>query len=444
MAAMLAGCSIAEGTTFADTEATGRTGAARAESTLPPPNLKVTSRPGPAAPPYTALDDILYVAYRATENGQAGEEIDRGFDGEEPGAWLSVPPGRYVVVAVKDLARAEARVAVAEGRRTVVDLMLPAGTIEARAMASTGRPIADADVEWEVVDAHGRRDREVGPTLSLAVGAGEAQLTARLGGASSTVRTEVTTGATQAFDVVLGVGTLRLSGKRSADADEHDEGIRWDVTDAAGHVTTGYGRAELHLPAGDYSVKATLGSVETFANISLDAGETIAKEYVVPTGRVIARALFAENGPPVTANLRLDILKPEPGADGRREVVATSFRDGETFDLPPGDYALAATADLSTGEAPVRLQAGASIEVSVVLNAGVLALQSAGGKQLEIRSDKMDIYGDYPLLAKRYEERATLALPAGQYRASATFDDGSQRTVPIAIAAGQRTAVTIP
>ena len=65
-------------------------------------------------------------------------------------------------------------------------------------------------------------------------------------------------GATVAVDVVLGSGKLVLRGKRSEEATDFDNGIRWDVTNAAGETVTTYGgEVTLDLAAGDYTVKAS-------------------------------------------------------------------------------------------------------------------------------------------------------------------------------------------
>jgi Ca-activated chloride channel homolog len=170
----------------------------------------------------------------------------------------------------------------------------------------------------------------------------------------------------------------------------------------------------------------------------------VRRELVVPTGRIIARILFAEGGPAATANPQLEILAPEPRPDGTRKVVASSFTDGTAFDLSPGEYVLSAKADLAAGETPFRLEPGTLAEVSVVLDAGILAVSSEGGRQLDVTSSETDIYGAYPVLATRHADRATIALPAGEYRVVATPADGSQRAVPVVIEAGRRTAVSVP
>jgi Ca-activated chloride channel family protein len=243
--------------------------------------------------------------------------------------------------------------------------------------------------------------------------------------------------------VVIGAGKLVLKGKRSAEATDFDTTVRWDVTSASGETSTSYGEASFDLPAGDYKVVATLGEATAQVAVTIAAGQTTEQVVVVATGKVIAHALFAEGGPVVTAGPRFDILAAEPGTDGNRRVLATSYNDGVSFDLPPGRYVLAASSDEASAEVPFELVAGPPVEVSVVLNAGLLALSAPGGDRLDILSGAKDIYGNQEVIATSYGESWSLALPAGAYAVKVTRKDGSEKTAEATITAGQRTEVIL-
>ena len=90
-----------------------------------------------------------------------------------------------------------------------------------------------------------------------------------------------------------------------------------------------------------------------------------------------------------------------------------------------------------------RLEAGKPIDVSVVLNAGVLALAAKDGKRIDVLLSKKDIYGERPLVATRYADKATLVVPVGSYDVKSTRTDGSERTVPAVVKAGERTEVSV-
>jgi hypothetical protein len=198
-------------------------------------------------------------------------------------------------------------------------------------------PETEPSSDDNVPDITRRRDRH--QPGRRAVDAGEAAVTGSLGTATTSVPVTVAACETVAVDVVLGSGELVLKGKRSEEATDFDAGIRWDVTSASGEVVTTYGgEVTLDLAAGDYTVKASLGEASVEGRVSVPAGKTIEQVVVVATGRLVANAYFAEGGPVVTAGPRFDVLDPEPGSDGNRVTIATSYEDGVTFDLPPGKY----------------------------------------------------------------------------------------------------------
>jgi Ca-activated chloride channel family protein len=414
----------------------------------PPPaeverNLRVTSRPAAGSPPFTGADGIAYDAYVATAGGREANAVATEYGGNGSEAAFLLPAGRYVVVARKDLAAAEVVVDVIATAQTSADIVLDAGTIRAQAMANTTEPATDGGIAWEVTDSSGETDISYGPTRTILLKAGPATVKASLGTASASAAAAVVAGQTTEVQVVIGAGQLVLRAKRSADAPDFDASVRWDVTDAAGQTVTSYGEARFDLSAGDYKVRATIGEAAAEAVVSVAAGQTVEQLLVVATGKVIAHALFAEGGPTVTAGPRFDILAAEPGSDGRRPVLATSYEDGASFDLPPGQYVLAATSDSASAEMPFELAAGSPTEVSVVLNAGLLALSAPGGDRLEILSSQKDIYGKQASIATTYGESWSITLPAGSYTVKVTGRDGSEKSADATVTAGQRTEVTV-
>jgi hypothetical protein len=415
---------------------------AQTEAPKPSGNLKVTARPAPDAPPFTNADQVEYIVYRQTADGHAGEMVDTGYGSVDSEARFSLPPGRYVVAASIDLARAETLIEIRAGELATADIVLPAGVIEARAMAAAGKPLLEPDTRWTVVDVFGRKHETVGPSLSVTVSPGPARITAALGNAGATAAVTAAAAQTEQTDVVIDIGMLILSGKRSAGAKQADDNIRWDLTSAVGEPLADYGNTEFRLAAGAYRVKATIGLASGYADVEVAAGGTTAKEFVVPAGRVTARAFFAADGPPVTENPRLEILDPEPGADGEPKIIASASSDRSSFDLPPGDYVLRATADIVSGETAFSLDAGEAIEVSVALGAGVLTVNARGGKRLDVLSREKDIYGKQAILATRHAESATLTLPAGALEVMVTRSDGSEQRLPATVVAGERTDLT--
>ena len=404
-------------------------------------NLKPTSRPAPGAEPFAAAADIRYDVYKATADGREEDALHTGYGDTA----FSVPAGRYVVRASKDLAAAETTVEVSEDKVTTAEVILDAGLIMARAMATETEPVAENDgVRWDVTDSNGETDTSYGPMRTIMVGAGEATVTARLGTATTSVPVTVVAGAIEEIDVVLGSGHLVLRGKRSAADAEVADGIRWDVTNAQGETETNYGgEQKFDLAAGDYTIRASLGEAAVEVKITVPAGKTIEREVIVASGKVTAHALFAEGGPVVTASPRFDVLAAEAGADGERKGITTAYNDGATFDLAPGKYVLRATSDAAIAEAGFEVTGGKPLDVSVVLNAGLLAVTAPGGDRLDLISKKKDIYGNQEILATRYGEDWQVAVPAGDFVLKVRKKDESEATTPVTIKAGERTEVAV-
>ncbi|HET7717595.1 MAG TPA: VWA domain-containing protein [Bauldia sp.] len=415
-----------------------------AEEPRPDKNLQVTSRPAPNAEPFTGAETIRYDVYKAIGGGDHEDAAtETNYGGEGSLAEFALPAGNYVVIASKDLAMATAEVTVTEDKATALDVVFNAGFIEARAMATETEPSNDGGVRWDITDSTGDTDTSYGPTRRLLVEAGEATVAASLGTATATVPVVVEPGATVTVDVVLGSGQLVLRGKRSEEASDFDNGIRWDVTGSSGETVTTYGgEVTLDLAAGDYTVRASLGEAAAEVSVSVPAGKTVEKLVIVATGRVIAHALFAEGGPLVTQGPRFDVMESEPGADGERRTIATSYNDGASFDLPPGKYLLRASADIATAEVAFELKSGPPVEVSVVLNAGLLAVAAPGGDRLDLLSAEKDIYGEQKIVATGYGEDWSVTVPVGEYVLKVTKSDQSESTTPVSIKAGQRTEVT--
>ncbi len=257
-----------------------------------------------------------------------------------------------MVIASKDLALASRRGLRhrRQADRASTSSSSPASSKPRRWRRET-EPSNDGGVRWDITDSTGETDTSYGPTRRILVEAGEATVTGSLGTATTSVPVTVEAGKTVAVDVVLGAGRLVLRGKRSEEATDFDNGIAWDVTSSSGETVTTYGgEVTLDLAAGDYTVKATLGEATAEVHVSVPAGKTVEQLVVVATGKVIAHAYFAEGGPVVTAGPRFDMLSPEPGTDGNRRTIATSYEDGSQLRPAPGE--LRASGDIPTRQPP--------------------------------------------------------------------------------------------
>src|SRR3954466_3503426 len=101
--------------------------------------------------------------------------------------------------------------------------------------------------------------------------------------------------------------------------------------------------------------------------------------------------------------------------DGSREDLGTRYGPDSKYDHPPGDYVLIAGMDQATAEAPFSLKAGETTELSVPLDAGVLAITAPGASFIEVFAAKKDIQGNRKPFGNAYTEMHQTTLPAGDY-----------------------------
>ena len=93
-----------------------------------------------------------------------------------------------------------------------------------------------------------------------------------------------------------------------------------------------------------------------------------------------------------------------------------------------GGRADAVAADLAAADGPHKL---AKLVRNIV------------GDRLDILGGKKDIYGKQQGIATTYGESWQIALPAGDYVVQVTKTDGSEKTAPVSIKAGERTELTV-
>lgn len=409
--------------------------------------LKAVARLTADSDIFVSPGSIRFDIHKAGPDGTFEDDIvTTNYSGEsfQGAAFFDLPPGRYRVVASRDLAKAETTVDVTDDKQALVDIPLDAGLVTSRAMSTETDILADDGVRWDIIGPDQQDTTTYGRATTTVISAGIASVTASLGSAKATIPVEVRAGEIREIDVVLGSGRLNLHGMRSADVKEFDDAIRWDVTSAAGETSTTYG-GEVHfdLPAGAYTVLATLGDAKTELKLTIEAGKTLDQTVVVATGKVVARSLFSEGGP-TAKGARFDVLSAEKGADGERRTIATSYDDGTVFNLSPGRYVLKAQSDIASGEAGIEVKAGTSIDVPVILNAGLLAITAPGGERLDVLSEKKDIYGEQGVLATNYGESWQLAVPVGSYVVRVQ-KKGALDTVTgtATVKAGERTELTV-
>ncbi len=315
-------------------------------------------------------------------------------------------------------------------------------------MAEGGDPITDGNA-WEIYKA--QADGGAGENVITEYGAykgnldpGDYVVRATLGQA----RTEqkVTIAADKVAEPVftLNAGTLILHPRPSEGADIVDGASL--VFEYPGGETTEYGDTKVVLPAGDIKVTAKIGNGTATETIKLAAGQTIEKDVIVGVGHVVVNAFYTAGGDKAdSSGISFEVFKAKKKIDGTRESVEHSYGPDSKFDLPAGDYIVAAKVELATAEQPFTVKVGEAQDVNVAMNAGVLAISAPGAKFIEIFDAKKDINGNRKSIGYAYDEKYQAALPAGDYAIVAhRGDDDRLSEAAATVKAGERTEVVVP
>jgi Ca-activated chloride channel family protein len=199
-----------------------------------------------------------------------------------------VPPGSWKIRVERANIVAEAPVEVSAGETKEVTVVLNVGNIRARIVASESKPIPpdSGTVEWRVAGPSGDIATGYGTEYETAVPAGSLVLSAHLNNAVAELPVEVAAGDTEEAVITLPVGRLMLYAKAPGGA-SHTGAVAWTITGPDGqdvYCGTGYAERACGVAAGLYKVTATLGDTVVEEEISVPAGEAVARDFVFSGG----------------------------------------------------------------------------------------------------------------------------------------------------------------
>lgn len=179
------------------------------------------------------------------------------------------------------------------------------------------------------------------------------------------------------------------------------------------------------------------------------------------TGRPLAQASLGEitlaaqltpEGLEITRGLVWRVFRPQPGADGKLPLVASSEGGSGVFQLEPGSYLVHAS--FGRAGATKRITVGReSKHESVVLDAGGLKLNAVlvGGKRIPPSQLKFSIYeakaaanGERALIIPDVSPNTVVRLNSGSYQVVSTY--GTVNAVirsDIRVEAGKLTEATV-
>lgn len=255
---------------------------------------------------------------------------------------------------------------------------------------------------------------------------------------------EVTDGAVAKPFVNFDAGHLTIHPKRTPEDAEADGGAGVEIA-FGDYSTTYYGTAKFYASAGDVRLKGNIGPSIVEETVAVKAGETIERDLVIGSGVVLNKAIYAEGGPEVdSSGIFFEVVAAQKSIDGSRKSVSYSYGTGSKLDIPPGEHVLTAKLGSATGETPFSVKAGEMKDVTVNLNAGVLAITAPGANFIEILSAKKDIQGNRKSMSYTYGTEWQDTLPPGDYVVAVTYEgDAAPKEASATVKAGERSEVTV-
>ena len=314
---------------------------------------------------------------------------------------------------------------------------------------SEGGPVIndDAGNVWEIykIKSDGTQGERVTTEYNRYKGkfeAGEYIVKALLGAASTEqkITMEATKASTPLF--VLNAGTTIIHPRAAPGA---------EVTDAAavlskypGGSTTNYGNVKLIVPAGEQTVRVTIGNGSVSETFNVAAGEVVEKDIIAGVGHVVFNAFYVEGMRVDDTGTAFTVSQATKKIDGSRVGMGTAYGPDTKFDLPGGDYVALIEIGGTKVETPFSVKVGEASAVNAKLNAGILSVKAPGYDGWKVLSAKPKIDGSREQFAYNFGEEWQTTLVAGDYLVVTTKkDESGSKETPVSIKAGERLEVTV-
>ncbi|MDZ4312774.1 MAG: VWA domain-containing protein [Cypionkella sp.] len=309
------------------------------------------------------------------------------------------------------------------------------------------KPEDNTDIAWELHAKNadgstGARFTTEYNTVKSFIEPGDYRLITKLGEAVVETDLTLTEDNLAAPEIVMNAARVILHPKPSADgAESNDAAVK--ITSNAGIDTTNYGPSRFYLPAGDYTITGTMGQASVTETLSLKPGDLIERDLIIGSGLAVVDAYYIEGVQLENTQHSVEILAAKQALDGSHDRLTTSYGPAAKFELSPGDYIAKVTEGGAVAEVPFTVKAGERVNVSVILEAGVLAVAAAGANSIEIFKAKADLNGFRTQMSFDYAEETTIALPEGDYLIEAMRGDAKTEATA-KVTKGERTEVSVP
>ncbi|XOK11946.1 hypothetical protein ACI6PO_02305 [Agrobacterium tumefaciens] len=317
-----------------------------------------------------------------------------------------------------------------------------------------GPSLGNSDrVRWDFYKADragGRTDDNAGgsydATFEAKLPAGKYVGVAALGNVTREVPFEVKDGNVARPKVNFDAAELTIVPKRSPGGDVETQAkteiTRDDFKDSV------YGQNTVFVPAGEVLLTGRIGPARAEEKLAIKAGEKISHELVIPSGVVIAKAVYAEGGRAVeTDDIRFEAMSAKETLDGTRETINGIYGTGKMMEMPAGDFVMRARLGKVTVEQPFTVTAGKRTEITIDLDAGVLAIKAPGAERIDIVETTRDLQGTQKEISGRYGTQHQETLHPGEYSVKVSYDKKSGREpeeIKATVKAAERTETSVP
>ena len=317
-------------------------------------------------------------------------------------------------------------------------------------LSETSDPLTDSRIAWQLREPNAEKEpgdvvfTEYTGRLAAKAPPGDFFVTVSLGEATRSFPVRIEAGKPLTLDLVLEAGLVTSTGAVEGRAGKAQD-VAWEIRRKDGeHVTTAYDAVPTFvLPAGDYIVKLSKGAASVTKPFSVEAGDSINLAVSLAVGRLAVDALYAAGGPKVEEGLSVEFRNLPKAVGEAGEWVTTLYDPLSIANLPAGSYDMI----VATGEARktirVEIASGQDKQLTVDLNAGIVALAAQPGQRIEIGEARKSITGTRKILAVGDEGALQAALPAGEYLAILSQDGRTLSETAVKAVAGERTEVAL-
>jgi Ca-activated chloride channel family protein len=261
---------------------------------------------------------------------------------------------------------------------------------------------------------------------------------------SAETEQDITLSATElsAPDVVLNAAKVMLHPKGTPDGPVEDNASLNFKADPDVD-TTEYGDTRIYLPAGEVTLTASLGVATQTETLTLKPGETLDRDVVIAVGLAAIEAYYVDGMHVDGGAHQVQVLSVTKDIEGDREVFNTGYGQDFTLKLSPGDYIARVELDAASAETPFTVKPGERTDVSVVLNAGVLAVDAPGASSIAVYKAKTDLNGNRTQMAFDYAASLSKVMPEGDYLIEVERGDAISKA-DAHVTKGERSEVAVP